>query len=662
MINNRSFFLKSCGAIVGIAVAFSGALHGQTHNVYYGTNPPDLADPYPVLIRLNESFTPQDLPAVHGVNGGPVNGSANPIPYSNTHLDHWEYYYKGPMRTGPSIPYSRTNEVQSLVMTPTSNWFEVCNIPQARSHTDGISDMSRIWRIGIGGVEGDFHSTLWPDTAIGPYPPGTFFDATLPALAAIGMQRTYPNGSASNPLNYEWTVFDEWLDGVYSSSGTQIDTEAVIRVGESKHAFKSSGSEDWVLGPGAPPDDYDEFAEVLIQIVEHVRVTKGYSNFQYIELWNEAWLENYWNDKPTSSGTAEFKTRARASEYFQLYKSCLAAVDTYNTNHPNDPEVILIAQITPHNGWWTDQFLDECVANLPAALAVDNVAPHLYTDFPWQQRNRMQKLLETFVIDHGLPRPNLFISEWNRTIGHYAADPGAMPYLVSTFFHFMNWFENGPGDEGSGSNFAPVRQAHYFGGNKLWTTFDDDQYNGAPAGLLKSGGLWWKVFGDILLNNTPHRILEVEGCFGDEFINSQSQVTDVREFTVLATKNWSTTNRQYNFVISSLHAYPEAGLTHPTERGVKPGTSTKQQVTVNLEVSNINGAHFPAEGVGGITMEIWAEKEPIQGAGFVGQELERIDVRYFAFPPPAFGSSLRVLNLDELIVMDENSYVLVKIF
>jgi hypothetical protein len=267
-------------------------------------------------------------------------------------------------------------------------------IPQSRAHGSGPFDIDDFWI---------------PD-------PATDSSAFDPAV--------YDPGVAAN---YDWTNSDEFAESVFATGVTRL----YPRIGYSAHACNPP-SFDFSTPPynGTGPDRFDTYGQLVLQVL--LRYTQGANGSGYmfdireIEIWNEPATLSFWN------GTVQ--------DYHDLYMAAWNAV--HNSGHPELDHIRLVLFL-PLSVWGQDLLTTFHDVNTPGSPMdpIDAVASHHYFKAPighffrvWNPTTGLEDRLTAAGYDPwAIP---VYVSEWNRTIGHFEDVVPNGGYVAASLHYF----------------------------------------------------------------------------------------------------------------------------------------------------------------------------------------------------------------------------------
>lgn len=497
------------------AVLIAGAAAGQ-----------QAFDPEPLYaVDVDASVELGAIPAVHGVNGGPILGDFATSDDRNS----WDTYFQSAVTGGwRRIGFVRRADFVSA--GPGINRFIDCAIPEAREHDTEVGNMHRMWLPCVGSQDFEFTANTLP------HPGLHFWDSVEPA---------YAGEDPWDDTNYAYDRgIVEFLQHVGSSSG---GARPILRLGGSHQAIDLGGQTFWATGAGSPPDDYDVFATVCRRLLVELSQTPGAAPLDLVEVWNEPYLSDWWN----RNGVSDMQAGA---DYARLFE----AVQDEIGLEPALGHLRLVAHFpadltpgTPVDDW-RQGFLQYVDQN---NVSVDLVAPHFYVAFAFQAQDRIDEVRRQFET-YSLPVPGQVVSEWNRN-GSFVHGAAAVPFAAN----MLKVLADNAGGDVECAQFYSARAA-------LWTVENDPEAHLLGAGhevnAPKSPGLLWKVYGKHLYQQTPRRI-QVEG---DHLAAALSG--GFREVTAIG--GLSTSGDALHLVVSSYVADPSgAPLPQYARSGDKHG-------------------------------------------------------------------------------------------
>jgi xylan 1,4-beta-xylosidase len=161
----------------------------------------------------------------------------------------------------------------------------------------------------------------------------------------------YTEDSKGNP-KYNYMYVDALFDYFQS-----IGIKPFVELGFMPSAL-ASGKKTifWWRGNVTPPKDYDKWAGLVRDLVQHLTDRYGAEEVKtwYFEVWNEPNLDGFW------AGTRE--------EYFKLYKYSVNAVKSVNPDYR-------VGGPGTAGAAWESEMIDFCVKN---SLPIDFVSTHSY--------------------------------------------------------------------------------------------------------------------------------------------------------------------------------------------------------------------------------------------------------------------------------------------
>jgi hypothetical protein len=179
-------------------------------------------------------------------------------------------------------------------------------------------------------------------------------------------------------------------ESAYDFSSTDKHISAMLRTG-ARVIFRLGYS--YANPPkNRPPEDYDKWATICLQIVKHYN--EGWANgmnqtIKYWEVWNEPDIEPFWN------GTLE--------EYFRLYDIVARKIKEY------DSSLLVGGPAIAWNLTFLRVFLQRCKDN---RTPLDFVSWHIYTKNPYEIYLRAVAVCE-LMEEYGFSDKLNIITEWN---------------------------------------------------------------------------------------------------------------------------------------------------------------------------------------------------------------------------------------------------------
>jgi hypothetical protein len=465
----------------------------------------------PYRISVDASGTGTHFGPVHGVNHGP------------RHMSAWTKWI------GTDDPYLTNITVDYSAL------YDSANIPNSRIHGEGVGDMNYMWLLDQGILDDMSRDYDVSDTEI------------------------------ENLANYDFSQMDNRMD----SQEAIPNSETIWRVGHDKAEIP--GDTEWYAGFRDPPNSMDGFAKVTAQMLKHYNEGWGGravpdQKLHLIELWNEPYI-NFW----TGNGT----------QFGELHVAMLKALDE-NFDVDGDgkaDDYLMMTPIPPGDpDGWTTEFMDVLEQNWdpqnPHKIRIDGAIQHWYTTIPHSFLNKYEGL-DTFYkaigeSHHALKQgpngevvlPEIWITEWNRTIEKYADTFASMPFLMNSFY-YMDGLYNQDFKRKDGKDFGiTFGGANFFSAKlMLWRKLIDPLT--AEVYLMKDhAGLAWEVYGNTLFETASER-LATTGSFFEQNMD-WGLVTDnpIKDFTVMSGR--SETEDRVVIVISSMQLVDN--LDHPDDR------------------------------------------------------------------------------------------------
>ena len=464
----------------------------------------------PYRVTVDATGTGTSWAPIHGVNHGPG------------HQQAWT------KQIGTDDPYlaNRTSDY--------SDFYAANGIPNTRIHGEGVGDLNYMWLLDQGLVD--------------------------------DMSRDYavPQEELTNILNYDFRQFDTRMAVQDQLPGM----ETIWRIGHDKAEIP--GSEEWYAGFTTPPNDMDGMAQVTAQILK--RYNEGWGGgaplqtpLRLVELWNEPHLK-FW----TGTGT----------EYGQMHVAVLAALDAAfdDDGDGKADDLTMITTLPPGNpdGWTTDvlDVLEEAwTPEAPHKGRVDATVMHWYTVHPYQFLKKFESLDTFFTtlpntysvlnqgVDLEVTYPEVYITEWNRTIDQYARTYASMPFIMNSFY-YLNGLYHKDFLRTDGQPFTlDLKGANYYSAKDLLWKHLIDPVTHIHYYKKDHAGLAWEVYGQMLYGDASER-LEVSGPFNQPALPQGQELSQIRDFTVLAGR--SPTSDRVVLVVSSMLLTDS--LDHPNTR------------------------------------------------------------------------------------------------
>ena len=269
-----------------------------------------------------------------------------------------------------------------------------------------------------------------------------------------------PNADPENPASYNFGPTDKVLAAIHATGA-----EIYYRIGRSWGAHT------------APPTDFDKYANIVKHIAMHYN--QGWANgfhhqIRYWEFWNEP--EGFW------SGTPE--------QFYSLYEKTARALKSV------DPALNVggDARALPYDdGPWREGFFDYCSKH---QVPLDFYSWHTYaigSADPYDAV-RLAKDIRKILDDHGFPKAESILSEWNLTPEFTQLEAANLQSAHNAAYvgSVLSYFQD-----------APIDHAHFYRGDAAWMGLFDlngDGYKTAYA---------FKGMGEML--DTSRR-LEVDGA------------------------------------------------------------------------------------------------------------------------------------------------------
>ncbi len=410
------------------------------------------------------------------------------------------------------------------------NRFAELKIPNARINAEGIGDLNYIWKV-----------------------------ADIPPQSLIRNFSTSPDARA-NLDNYQFGEMDERMDAAESVPG--LDT--IWRIGHDKVVDPDTNT--WVDGFHEPPNDFVGFADVVAGVLKHYNQGWGraipQNPIRYAELWNEPHLDSW-------SGTG--------AEFAQLHIAVLAALDR-ELDQNNDGLADDLTMLTPVAPGAVGGFASEFLETLnnafdpaqPQKTRLGGVVGHMYASDPTELLRKMEfyddlfrDIEETKDIFRTGPSlqtewPDIWLTEWNRSLHQYAFTYASMPFIMNTFY-YMNKINAGEVKRSDGRELkVRLGGAQFFAPFNMWQPGINPE-TGLADSLKNHAGLAWEVYGKTLFQDANQRI-PVVGPFHE--VQMGDGTNPIKDFTVMAGR--SETEDLVVLVVSSMRL--ENALDHPNNR------------------------------------------------------------------------------------------------
>ncbi|MGB0952742.1 MAG: FG-GAP-like repeat-containing protein [Planctomycetota bacterium] len=448
----------------------------------------------PYRIKVNATATGKEFAAVHGVNHGPLHKGKWS---KRLNADHW-------LLTNFDADFCQQ--------------YDDLKIPQSRVHQEGPGDMNYLWRV----VNSD------PDNYTRDY---DVFESEI-----------------NNLDNYHFRQMDERMDAVDNME----HHDTVFRIGHNKAIDPVTG--EWVTGFHEPPNSFRGFSDVVAGIMKHYNQGWGRdmpgNPIDIVELWNEPHLASW-------SGTG--------TQFADLHVEVLKALDRELDNNGDgvaDDLTVLVPLSAGYVGGFSAEYLDQLDMHFnplnPAATRLDGVVGHFYGTDPSELVEKFEYYDDLFTdieenrsifkTGPGMTTelPEIWVTEWNRTLDKYAFKYASMPFIMNTFF-YMNQLSAGEAKRHDGGDMrVRLGGAQFFGPHNMWRAGINPNTNMLDS-LPDHAGLAWEVYGKTLYQDANQR-LEVQGSFHEGEIGEANNAT--KDFTVMAGR--SETEELVVLVISSL--------------------------------------------------------------------------------------------------------------
>lgn len=449
----------------------------------------------PYRIKVDATATGKEFAAVHGVNHGPLHKGKWSKRLS---MDHW-------LLTNFNADFSQQ--------------YDDLRIPQARVHQEGPGDMNFLWRI----MNSD--------------PNNYTRDYAVPASEIADID------------NYHFRQMDERMDAVENLQ----HHDTIFRIGHNKAIDPDTG--EWVTGFHEPPNDFQGFSDVVAGVMKHYNQGWGRSMPQnpinFVELWNEPHLASW-------SGTG--------TQFADLHVEVLKALDRELDQDGDglaDDLTVLIPLSAGYVGGFSEEYLNQLDMHFdplnPAATRLDGVVGHFYGTDPRELVEKFEYYDDLFTMieaDRSIFKtgpgmttelPDIWVTEWNRTLDKYAFTYGSMPFILNTFY-YMNQLAAGEAKRHDGRDMrVRLGGAQFFGPHNMWRAGINPN-TGLLDSLPDHAGLVMEVYGKTLYQDANQR-LEVTGSFHEDEIGDSGNA--MKDFTVMAGR--SETEELVVLVVSSLN-------------------------------------------------------------------------------------------------------------
>ncbi|WP_269541055.1 GH39 family glycosyl hydrolase [Cerasicoccus fimbriatus] len=312
---------------------------------------------------------------------------------------------------------------------------------------------------------------------------------------AVDIPTIFPLAHADpdDPLNYNFERTDDYIQGVLDAGA-----KVVFRLGTSiEHSPRKYNVH--------PPEDYDRWARVCVNIIRHYN--EGWANgfhhdIQHWEIWNEPDLSS-----ATWTGTPE--------EYYKLYAVTAKAIKQH------DPGLKVGGPALAKNKSFLKDFLAACREQ---EAPLDFMSWHLYTSNPnavAESARDMREILD----EQGFTETTTDLNEWHYFNGDWKrlrSEPG----YAKSLFEDLN---GAPGAAFIAATLMtlqdqPVDAAHYYTGDmSRWGLF-------SPAGTPNTTYFAFKAFNELL--KTPNRITcsingEANNLFAESGVSEDGETAQI---------------------------------------------------------------------------------------------------------------------------------------
>lgn len=449
--------------------------------------------PYRVAVSATPNGT--TFAPVHGVNHGPLHKGK-----WSKRIDENRYYL--------------TNFEGDF-----SNRYTDLKIPNARMNTEGVGDLNHLWTHHTGNVDGSMER-----------------DFSLPL------------SEMSEFENYNFKQMDQRMDAVNDMLGH----ETIWRIGHEKAI--NPDTDEWMAGFNETPNNIEGFAGVVAGVMKHYNQGWGRdlpnNPIRYVELWNEPHLDSFLGN---------------GVEFADMHIAVLEALDR-ELDQNGDGLADEVTMMTPIAsglvGGFSEEFLDTLdgafdPAN-PQKTRLGAVVGHIYGNDPSEVLRKMENYDSMFrdmeenrnILNTGLNGasvwPEIWITEWNRTLDKYAYTYASMPHILNTFY-YMNKVSSGEARRHDGRELKTrIGGAQFFGKNNMWRS-GINPATGEMDNLTSHAGLVWELYGKTLYQDANNR-LDVAGPFHEGKIGDNTN--PIKDFTVMAGR--SDTEELVVLVVSSV--------------------------------------------------------------------------------------------------------------
>ncbi len=235
------------------------------------------------------------------------------------------------------------------------------------------------------GVFTDYMTQTYADLKI-PYT--RLHDCHYPHADVVDIPAIFPlfHLDADDPSNYNFKKTDDYILELLKS-GSKPYYRLGVSIEHSKVKYFIH-----------PPEDYDKWAKICVNIIRHYN--EGWANgfhfnIKYWEIWNEPDVDVLW------SGTHE--------QYFKLYETAVKAIKKH------DPDIMVGNGGVESVDNIGKAFIAYCKAH---QLPLDFFAWHRYTTDPEEvinTANKVRKLLD----ENGYAKTESHLNEWNYWPGNW---------------------------------------------------------------------------------------------------------------------------------------------------------------------------------------------------------------------------------------------------
>ena len=224
----------------------------------------------------------------------------------------------------------------------------------------------------------------------------------------------FPDFSADplNPNSYDFNATDNVMQSIVNSNATPF-----FRLGETY---------DGTANLFDPPNDFDKWATICLQIVKHYNAgwNNGfYYNIEKWEVWNEPDLSNYWTGTP--------------QQFYDLYQKTAIKIKNFDSNL----KIGAAGFAYMNNTKFVDSFLDSISTN---SIPIDFISYHSYNfGNPYYYAIQEQNV-QTLLSNYGLSGIETYLTEWNNyeyntetTLIEYGRDDALSAALTASSYYYL---------------------------------------------------------------------------------------------------------------------------------------------------------------------------------------------------------------------------------